>query len=103
MSFCLFVLSFFPRGVLDEILNLIESVSEGFPTYSSINSPERHIGLYFEKQAFMDQPLQQSVTLNNPSKKSYRRVKTNRLVFQTICITLLHAVPLMPLKGKLKK
>ena len=28
------VLSFFPRGVLDEILNLIESVSEGFPSYS---------------------------------------------------------------------
>ena len=28
------MLSFFPRGVLDEILNLIESVSEGFPTYS---------------------------------------------------------------------
>ena len=31
-----FVLSFFPRGVLDEILNLIESVSEGFPSYSNI-------------------------------------------------------------------
>ena len=31
---CLFVLSFFPRGVLDEILNLIESVSEEFPSYS---------------------------------------------------------------------
>ena len=29
-----FVLSFFPRGVLDEILNLIESVSKGFPSYS---------------------------------------------------------------------
>ena len=28
-----FVLSFFPRDVLDEILNLIESVSESFPTY----------------------------------------------------------------------
>ena len=27
------MLSFFPRGVLDEILDLIESVSEGFPTY----------------------------------------------------------------------
>ena len=26
--------SFFPRDVLDEILNLIESVSVGFPTYS---------------------------------------------------------------------
>ena len=28
------MLSFFPRGHLDEILNLIESVSEGFPSYS---------------------------------------------------------------------
>ena len=28
------MLSFFPRGVLGEILNLIESVSEGFPTLS---------------------------------------------------------------------
>ena len=27
---CLFVLSFIPRDVLDEIMNLIESVSEGF-------------------------------------------------------------------------
>ena len=30
------MLSFFPRGVLDEIFNLIESVSEGFPSYSSL-------------------------------------------------------------------
>ena len=30
------MLSFFPRGVLDEILNLIESVSEGFPSYSCV-------------------------------------------------------------------
>ena len=29
------MLSFFPRGDLDEILNLIESVSEEFPSYSS--------------------------------------------------------------------
>ena len=27
------MLSFFPRDVLDEILDFIESVSEGFPTY----------------------------------------------------------------------
>ena len=27
------MLIFFPRGVLDEFLNLIESVSEGFPSY----------------------------------------------------------------------
>ena len=32
------MLSFFPLGVLDGILNLIESVSEGFPSYSSINA-----------------------------------------------------------------
>ena len=31
-----FVLSFFPLDVLDEILDLIESVSEGFLTYSFI-------------------------------------------------------------------
>ena len=30
------MLSFFPRGVLDEILNLIGSVSEGFPSDSSM-------------------------------------------------------------------
>ena len=30
------MLSFFPRAVLDEILNLIESVSEGFPSYSHL-------------------------------------------------------------------
>ena len=29
------MLSFFPRGVLDEILNLVESVSEDFSSYSS--------------------------------------------------------------------
>ena len=28
------MLSFFAQGVLDEILDLIDSVSEGFPTYS---------------------------------------------------------------------
>ena len=33
------MLSFFPRGVLDEILNLIESVSEGFlPTLTQTNT-----------------------------------------------------------------
>ena len=28
------MLSFFPRDALDEILDLFESVSEGFPSYS---------------------------------------------------------------------
>ena len=34
-----FVLSFFPRDVLDEILNLIESVSEDFLTTLLIVTP----------------------------------------------------------------
>ena len=34
MMVSFFVLYFFPRDVLDEMLDLIESVSEGFPTYS---------------------------------------------------------------------
>ena len=33
-----FVLSFFPRDVLDEILDLIESVSEDFPSYSLVSA-----------------------------------------------------------------
>ena len=34
-----FVLSFFPLDVLDEIWDLIESVSDGFLTYSDISLP----------------------------------------------------------------
>ena len=46
------MLSFFPRGVLDEILNLIESVSEGFPSYSyrKRNVPDQIISK--DKEAF---------------------------------------------------
>ena len=41
-----FVLSFFPRDVLDEILNLIESVSEDFPSYSFIQRALFQVELY---------------------------------------------------------
>ena len=36
------MLSFFPRDVLDEIWDLIESVSEGFPTYSLLGEAYKH-------------------------------------------------------------
>ena len=39
-----FVLSFFPLDVLDEIWDLIESVSEGFLTYSSTPTDKATIG-----------------------------------------------------------
>ena len=43
-----FVLSFFPRDVLDEILNLIESVSEDFPSFSCRVCSKKKIFTYFE-------------------------------------------------------
>ena len=51
------MLSFFPRGVLDEILNLIESVSEGFPSYSytwclTLDS-EVHFELWFDNVLYL--------------------------------------------------
>ena len=36
------MLSFFPRGVFDEILNLIESVSEGFVFLSTLVEKDDH-------------------------------------------------------------
>ena len=36
------MLSFFPRDFLDEILNLIELVSEGFPSYSLAKPSDKH-------------------------------------------------------------
>ena len=42
-----FVLSFFPRDVLDEILNLIESVSEDFPSYSFKTRPSIFFFFFF--------------------------------------------------------
>ena len=38
------MLSFFPRDVLDEILNLIESVSEGLPTLERVGEKKKPAG-----------------------------------------------------------
>ena len=47
-----FVLSFFPLDVLDEIWDLIESVSEGFLTYSFIPSIKVMLLLHFKWYIF---------------------------------------------------
>ena len=52
-----FVLSFFPRDVLDEILNLIESVSEDFPSYSSILGCKFQIRLQYWVASLCNQHL----------------------------------------------
>ena len=46
-----FVLSFFPRDVLDEILNLIESVSEDFPSYSFRKPKKRFFTLIKQQKS----------------------------------------------------
>ena len=43
-----FVLSFFPRDVLDEILNLIESVSEDFPSYSYKKIKQQYLSTFIQ-------------------------------------------------------
>ena len=44
VSFCVVL---FPRDVLDEILNIIESVSESFPTYSFIKTIKHDMFMYY--------------------------------------------------------
>ena len=58
------MLSFFPRDVLDEILDLIESVSEGFPTYSyattrqtkltpTVRNNQKHLNLKITSSVYL--------------------------------------------------
>ena len=52
------MLSFFPRDVLDEIGDLIESVSDGFPTYSFMKANtivvlEKWLGAFISAGVFI--------------------------------------------------
>ena len=53
-----FVLSFFPRDVLDEILNLIESVSEDFPSYSCRTKKASKLNVFNHYMFFVVQYVQ---------------------------------------------
>ena len=64
------MLFFFPRGVLDEILNLIESVSEGFPSYFYMYSVLKH---KVNRTAIM---RNQSIKSHIPSPKPNRERST---------------------------
>ena len=57
-----FVLSFFPLDVLDEIWDLIETISEGFLTYSSIKRISA--GLLCIKQSQTNDALTTLLSLN---------------------------------------
>ena len=63
MTAC-FVLSFFPRGILDEILNLIESVSEGFPSYFWFSLQGLFVVKEFRMSTFLKVPSKLLVWAN---------------------------------------
>ena len=74
------MLSFFPRDVLDETLNLTESVSEGFSTYSFII----HIGFVFilsrsaELFGKKDQPVKVAILGDSVSIDGYIYIPLTR-------------------------
>ena len=72
------MLSFFPRGVLDEILNLIESVSEGFPSYSFKKGSVRGRKKEFVKQEREDAMSTVSTKLLEELHQSGKLVPLNK-------------------------
>ena len=71
-----FVLSFFPGDVLDEILNLIGSVSEGFPSYSYYTNPQGLFTQLFFSISFLRRLLDTVLKV------------TSRPIFVSRCITV---------------
>ena len=78
-----FVLSFFPLDVLDEIWDVIESVSEGFPTYSYI--PRKTNEAYHKVIMSKDLTLQQREERREVLKARKQQKKTFSKSFSTGC------------------
>ena len=72
-----FVLSFFPLDVLDEIWDLIESVSEGFLTYSQL-SPKFHPRHLVRKRTTQKDAIKDSTS--DSQMNSYSHTGGHRLV-----------------------
>ena len=64
------MLSFFPRGVLDEILNLIESVSEGFSSYSCILTTDTVVYDHYLVKRYQKLKSHYVLNLRKPSNKN---------------------------------
>ena len=75
----------FPRDVLDKILNLIEPVSEGFPTYSS----KLILHVSFQAYIFVTYYVLQVFTVGNDTRQ-YRvlAVCSAPLIFATFFLIL---------------
>ena len=90
------MLSFFPRGVLYEILNLTESVSEDFPSYSSTSDTE-YVPDFSndENNELINQPVTENEILT-----AVRSLKTNKspgvdnIVNEQIKATISYMLPI---------
>ena len=69
------MLSFSPRDVLDEILNLIESLSEGFPIYS-FKTFRPHEGLLTHQEIITEN----NQITNKTYDESERRLDRNNVL-----------------------
>ena len=74
------MLSLFPRDVLDEISNLFESVSEGFPTYSYILSCQISIELIFYYYHHYYYYVLDQLNTTELSKLSYKTCKEEAIM-----------------------
>ena len=96
------MLSFFPRGVLDEILNLIESVSEGFPSYSfwHVQTVKARISLLSDQSNFCNTDSSGSIYFYMPliilsgceSRSEHVVCKFSKDPFVMVLLTDAHAV-----------
>ena len=84
-----FVLSFFPLDVLDEIWDLIESVSEGFLTYSLI---KRFINANEKRINFMLYSFRQSVSKAEPRPRVDRQPAVPKRLFCFCSLVVLDVV-----------
>ena len=92
-----FVLSFFPRDVLDEILNLIESVSEDFPSYSYTGYKGKiEKDMFFEEYIHLIQPIYMTVQIGTHQRVCLQLIfyivhlSLSTYEFSTLYITLSH-------------
>ena len=76
------MLFFFPRGVLGEILNLIESVSEGFPSYFFFKWALNRTIIIYSANMYLVNLLLKRFRLSASSDVYYQlKVKTTKLKY----------------------
>ena len=85
------MLSFSPRDVLDEIWDLIESVSEGFPFYSNIQNIKRHVWLYDRGDSILFYPI--TVEGRRGTTYEFATIPFHLVLFSAALVELAKSIP----------